>query len=379
MSEHRHPHSPILDHCPPTLPAHAYFSTDWYEREGRTIWARNWVAVGRLNDLPAGTMRRIDIGGASVLLCCGSDGRLSAFHNVCRHRGAELCSTDDGVLGKLIRCRYHAWSYAADDGRLVSVGHAGPTADFRPEDHALVPMAIRVWNGFVFLNRASEPGPLQPDLGLDSLANWPMDSLVTGHRMLRDLDCNWKVFWENYNECLHCPGVHPDLCAMVPVYGRGVMAQNEEPGWSPDNPMRPPLRDGAVTWTASGQPCGPTFPGLTPAERQAGYLFVTLYPTMFIVAHVDYVRAVRLEPTGPERTRLTAEWYFPQETLDQPGFDAATVAAFAEKVMDEDAAVAELNQRGLRSPAYRQGTLMPEEYAIHDFHKWVLRQMEAEP
>ncbi len=137
----------------------------------------------------------------------------------------------------------------------------------------------------------------------------------------------------------------------------------------------PNLRPGAETWTADGKPCGPVFPKLSAAQRLSGYTFVTIFPTIYIVAHVDYVRAVRIEPTGPETMRLTAEWYFPAETLAQPGFDAKEVAAFAAMVMQEDAEVAELNQRGLRSPAYSHGRLMPEEYAIRDFRDWVLREM----
>jgi Rieske 2Fe-2S family protein len=379
MNGHRHPLSPVMDHCPPTLPARAYHDAAWFRQEERTIWARNWVAAGRLNDLAPGRMKKLRVGGASVILCRAPDGALSAFHNLCRHRGAELCAGDEAPVGKLIRCPYHAWSYAVEDGRLVAVGHARPTADFRKEDHGLLPVRTEVWNGFVFVNLAEDPGPLQPDLGRDILQNWPMAGLITGHRMVKDMACNWKVFWENYNECLHCPGIHPELCEMVPLYATGVMAANEAPGWTPADPARPNLREGAVSWTPDGQACGPEFADLTAAERQGGYTFVTLYPTMFIVAHVDHVRAVTLEPTGPESTRLTAEWYFPQATLDQPEFDVAGVAAFAGIVMAQDAAACELNQRGLRSPAWRQGTLMPEEYAIHDFHKWVLEEMGGAP
>lgn len=378
MSVHRHPSSPILDHCPETLPARAYTDRDWYDREMATIWARNWVLAGRLADLKPGTMRRVAVGAASVILCRAPDGGLSAFHNVCRHRGAALCAGDEQPMGKLVTCRYHAWSYAAKDGRLVAVGHARPTDDFRKEDHGLKPVSVTVWEGFVLLNLAAEPGPVMPDTGPDFLRNWPMDSLLTGHRMVKDLACNWKVFWENFNECLHCPGVHPELCDLVPIYGRGIMGPSEAPGWTPGDAPRPPMREGAATWTASGQPCGPEFPGLTAQERQNGYNFLTLYPTMFVVAHVDYVRAVKVEPTGPETTRLTAEWYFSPETLAQPGFDAAGVAAFAEIVMAQDGEVAELNQVGLRSPAHDRGRLMPEEYAIHDFHRWVLEHMQTE-
>jgi Rieske 2Fe-2S family protein len=204
-----------------------------------------------------------------------------------------------------------------------------------------------------------------------------MDSMITGQRHERVLACNWKVFWENYNECLHCPGIHPELCDMVPIYRKGIMSASEAAGWTPEAARGPNLKPGAESWTMTGAPCGPTFPDLTPEQRQDGYTFVTLYPTAFIVAHVDYVRAVRLEPLGPEQTRLTAEWYFPPETLAQPGFDAAEVAAFAKIVLEQDSLAVEMNQRGIRSPAYDRGRLMPEEFDIRRFHSWVLTEMGA--
>jgi len=373
-----HPQSPLLDHCPEGLPARACFDPNWYAREARTIWAQNWVCAGRLADLPPGTQHRVQVGAASVLLCRAKDGGLAAYHNVCRHRGAELCRAAQAPLAKLITCPYHGWAYAAADGRLVSVAHATPTADFSKADHGLFPVAVLEWAGFVFLNLAADPGPLTPDVGLHFLDNWPMQALQTGHRMVRDLACNWKVFWENYSECLHCPGLHPELCALVPLYGTGIMGASEARGWTPDQPQRPNLRPGAASWTMTGAPCGAEFAGLAPDERRNGYNFVTLYPTMFIVAHVDHVRAVRLEPTGPETTRLTAEWYFLPETLAQPGFDAAKVAAFAEIVLAQDAEAVEMNQRGLHSPAFSRARLMPQEYEIHRFHRWVQAQMGDE-
>jgi glycine betaine catabolism A len=369
------PGSPLLDHCPEGLPQAAYIDAGWFAREERSIWARNWVCAGRLDDLAAGTMRRVRVGAAAVILCRGADGGLSAFHNLCRHRGAELCADEVQPMGKLIMCPYHAWSYAADDGRLIAVGHAVPTEDFRKDEHGLIPVSVTTWAGFVFLNLDPAAAPVAPDLGRGIFDNWPMDRLKTGHRLVKDYAFNWKVFWENYNECLHCPGIHPELCDLVPVYGKGVMAGNELPDWTPDQAPARNLKAGAVSWTMTGAACGPVFPGLTAAERDAGYVFATLYPTMFVVAHVDYVRAVRLEPTGPETTRLTAEWYFALETLAQPGFDAGAVAAFAEIVLRQDAAAAEMNQRGLRSPAFKAARLMPQEFDIHRFHQWVLAEI----
>lgn len=375
-----HPDSPRLTHCPETLPREAYLSSDWFAQEMRTVFARNWMMAGRLTDLPPGTMRALRVGEAPVLLVRAAEGGLSAFHNTCRHRGSELCREgEDRKLGKLITCPYHAWAFAAADGRLISTGHAHPTADFRKQDHGLMPVAHQVWNGFVFLNLSPQPRPLSADVPLSRLDNWPAAGLITGHRWETEIACNWKAFWENYSECLHCPGIHPELCEMVPLYGRGIMGANEACDWTPDQPKRPNLREGAESWTPTGAACGPVFPGLTAGERARGYTFVTFWPSAYVVAHVDYIRAVRLEPLSPTRTRLVAEWYFPPETLAQPGFDPASVAAFARLVMEQDGAASEMNQRGIASPAFRRGRLMPEEYEIHRFHQWLMAEMEGSP
>lgn len=371
----RHPLSPRLDHCPEGLPRAAYLDQGWYDREMATIFARQWVMVGRADAFAIGKMRRVAVGDAEVIVLRGGDGVLAAYHNSCPHRGAELCRAAEEDVGKLIRCPYHAFAFAADDGRLVSTAHAVPTPDFDASAHGLRPVASRVWNGFLFLNRAAQPGDIQADVGLGTLDNWPMETLVTSHTWETEIACNWKAFWENYSECLHCPGIHPELCDLVPQYGRGIMGPSEALGWTPDDLQRPNLKEGAESWTPDGSTCGPVFAGLTDAERQAGYTFVTLWPSAYVVAHVDYVRSVRIVPLGPERTRLVAEWHFPAETLAQPGFDAAGVAAFSTLVMTQDGAASEMNQRGMRSPAFRAARLMPEEYEIHRFHEWVLAEM----
>jgi glycine betaine catabolism A len=378
MTLHHHPNSPLLDHCPEGLPARAYYDPAWFAAEQKAIWARNWVYAGRKADLALASMRRLTIAGVNVILCCDPDGTITAFHNTCRHRGAELCSADQQAMGKLITCPYHAWSYSTS-GRLISTAHATPTDDFVRDDYGLFPVTVQDWNGCLFLCLADTPPDLAPDLGLNALDNWPMVSLITGHRMVKDLACNWKLFWENYNECLHCPGIHPELCDLVPIYSKGVMTANEAEDWTPNTPRGSNLKPGAASWTATGKPCGPEFPYLTPDQRANGYNFVTIYPTMFIVGHVDYVRCVSLQPTGPETTRLTAEWLFPAETLAQPGFDAAEVAAFAALVMTQDGAATEMNQRGLKSPKFARARLMPQEFDIVNFHKWLEAQMTANP
>ncbi len=370
--------SPLLGECPPTLPARFYYDAAHHGLEEQLIWRRHWIYAGRANDMAPMSVKRLSIAGQNLILIRKSADAFACFHNTCRHRGAELCAADQTRLkSKLITCPYHQWSYDLD-GKLVRTPFVGLTPDFRAQDHGLFAVPVKVWNGFVFVCLAADPPPFEraPDLGVGALDSWPMADLVTGHRMVTEIACNWKIFWENFNECLHCPGIHPELCDLVPVYARGYMAPNEDPAYRPGHAAHHgPLRAGARSWTMNGKACGPEFPDLTAAEREAGHRFVTLMPTMFVVAHVDYARAVSLRPLGPTRTELTAEWLFPRATLEAPGFDLANVVDFASVVLRQDAAACEMNQRGLASERFTQGTLMPQEFDVHHFQQWVRQNL----
>lgn len=375
-----HPDSPILNFCPPTLPAHWYVDPEHFKREQTAIHAKHWIYVCRENDLPELTLRQVEIAGQKLLLVKDDKGVVRCFHNTCRHRGSELCQHQDTKLkAKLITCPYHGWTYDLA-GQLLRTPHATTATGFDKHDNGLFTAQVKLWNGFIYVTLADEPPDfaLAPDLGEAALRNWPMQNLVTGHRLVKTIACNWKIFWDNYNECLHCPGIHASLCDMVPVYGKGVMSAGEAPEWTPDDAICSPLKAGARTWTKNGQLCGPEFQDLTDAQRQSGYFFVTLMPTMYIVAHTDYVRAVSLRPLGPEETELTAEWLFPSETLAAKNFDLANVVDFATTVLLEDGAACELNQRGLNNNCYTQGTLMPQEFDVFNFHQWV-RSKIGEP
>ncbi len=374
-----HPASRLLDRCEPSLPAATYYDPGIFEQEQKLIFARNWVYAGRSNDLPPMTLRRVPVAGQNVILLKDQEGAISCFHNTCRHRGSELCSGSERQLkSRLITCPYHQWGYSFS-GTLVSTPNVVLTPDFRKEEHGLFPVHVREWNGFMFVCLADEAPDFAkvPDLGAAIYGNWPMAELVTGHTSISVLECNWKIFWENFNECLHCPGIHPELCDLVPVYNHGIMAFDEKADWTPETSDPPQnLKQGARSWTQNGQTCGPEFPRLTKAERDAGYLFVTLLPTMFAVTHSDYVRAVSVRPLSAERTEIRAEWLFSRSTLEAPGFDLANVTGFASKVMQEDRAACEMNQRGLRSSKFRHGTLAPQEYAVFQFQEWVRHHME---
>ncbi len=307
------------------------------------------------------------------------------FHNVCRHRGAELCAEGAGTLARpLLTCPYHAWTYELS-GRLLATGHARKVEGFDRSAHGLVPLGLAEWGGLVFVNgqfggqgggqgggQAAFDAALGPDLAL--LRNWPLGSLAPVRAEATEVACNWKVFWENFNECLHCPGVHKELSELVPIYGRGIMVREDDPDWrargeSADARHSGGLRPGAESWTADGRAAGPALPGLTPDDVARGHTYAVALPSLFVVGHLDHARAVRVLPLGPERTLIEATWLLPPDRIGQ--VDVGRLTGLARRVIAEDAAACEMNQRGLSAAPFQAGTLMQEEYEVHAFQSWV--------
>ncbi len=366
-----------------TLPAAHYFDPAQYLRELRQVWHRNWIYVCRSSELAeTRSFQMLDIAGQSILVVRGEDRVLRAFHNTCRHRGSALCRTPAGRFPAAgIVCPYHAWRYNLR-GELVHATSREPGDGFDVGDYPLYSLPAMEWNGFVFAALTPDPPPFAATLDLppERLDNWELGKLVVGHRMSKTIECNWKVFWENYNECLHCPGVHPRLAQLVPIFGRALLEQRDDPRWrdhaGEDDPQYVGgLRPGAQSWTMDGKPVGVSFPKLTAEERKAGHTYLTALPSMFLAAHIDYVRVVRLLPLGPERTAMSIEFLFLPETLADPACDLRRAIEFTDLVMSEDAAICELNQRGLHALPHAAGVLMPEEYVVRQFQDWVRAQL----
>jgi glycine betaine catabolism A len=368
----------------PSLPAAWYFDPAQHQQELERIWYRHWVYVGRADAIA----RPLDylthrIGTQVVLVLRDERGVIRAFHNTCRHRGAALCREPSGRLaGGRITCGYHGWTYNLR-GEISRVPlHDRPRPDGL-DGLGLYAVAVTDWRGFIFVNLGGgDSSTFESGLreAIESLSHWPLAELQVGHAQARTLQCNWKIFWENYNECLHCPAVHPALSALVPIYKRGIMEPGDDPDWaahrdSVDPAYRGGLRPNVVSWTVNGRACGASFEKLTEEERRIGYHYLTHVPSMYIAAHVDYVRVVRLRPVSPESTEVFTQWLFPADTLGAPGFDLQNTVQFAAEVMTEDAAVCELAQQGQHALAHSCGVLMPEEYAVHDFQQWVREEL----
>jgi Rieske 2Fe-2S family protein len=373
-----------LTRTEPTLPTSWYLDPAHYQRELSEIWYRNWIYVCRSDSVEGPlAFRTFELGDQNILVVRDEAGELRAFHNTCRHRGAVLKTEPSGRLqARAITCPYHAWTYKLN-GDLARFPSKLCAPDFSKADHGLYKIALTEWNGFVFINLAEDAEAFDPMPDRDDSApldNWPLAELRIGHSVKKILNCNWKVFWENYNECLHCAHAHPELSDIVPIYSRGLLSQRDDPDWraqgdTTDPKLKGGLKIGAETWSMDGRALPYTFPDLTEAERASGQTYFTKLPSIYMVAHVDYVRVVHMRPLGPETTELVADWLFPKETLEDPAFDVTKAVEFANLVMSQDVALCELNQKGLHSLRHKAGTLMPEEYLVHKLHNWFRGQL----
>lgn len=361
------------------LPAAWYYDPAQYELELARIWRGTWIYVARSSEVAGrrGYMT-FTLGGQQILLVRDDAGVLHGFHNTCRHRGAALCLEPRGTLrSSSVVCPYHGWVYSLQ-GELVRTSSKTIPDEFSKSDYPLYAVKVREWRGFIFVSLADNPPTLEEalDFKMGRLERWPLEELIVAHSDTKIINCNWKLFWENFSECLHCPGIHPSLCQLVPLFGRGYIRERDDPHWqehaADPNPLyRGGLRAGAESWSLDGRRSAPLFPGLSEEDRKLGQVYLTSLPSVFIAAYVDYVRAVRLWPLGPEKMELRVEYLFSPQALESPDYDLRKVVDFADRVMSEDAYACEINQRGLRALPHRAGVVMPEEYMVHAFHQWV--------
>ncbi|NMM44232.1 aromatic ring-hydroxylating dioxygenase subunit alpha [Rhodospirillaceae bacterium KN72] len=368
-----------LDRVEPTLPGSTYYDPAWYEHELDRIFYREWLYLchGSTMAKPR-SFRTFKIGSQRILLVRGEDGQLRGFHNTCRHRGSILCKEAQGRLtGKAIRCPYHQWAYSME-GDLLATSSLAEAADFDKADFPLYPVHVQEWRGLVFVCLGDDAPDLRDSFerGSDRIEHWPVEDLVVGYTWRKVMKCNWKTFWDNFNECLHCPNIHPELCDLVPIYGRRISGQRDDPHWQDTAESGDPrfvggLKEGAQSWTSDGVALREPFPNLTPEEIARGQSYFISAPSVFIACHVDYMRSVRLLPLGPEETEIEVEWLFLPETMERPDFDLSKVTDFAILVMQQDAEASELNQEGMRSRRFTEGVLMPEEHWLKRFQDWV--------
>jgi Rieske 2Fe-2S family protein len=356
------------------LPKRAYHDATYFDWERANILRRDWIMVAREEEVAEpGTYTLVELDDDPLIVVRGRDGVLRAFHNVCRHRGTAVA---EEPCGKVVRfqCPYHAWIYDLD-GSLIRAKHTDDLDDFAFEDYGLAAVRLDTWQGFVFLNLDPAAAPLRDQLG-DLEAHWSRFDFTTLRRAKRieyDVHANWKFIAENYSECYHCPGVHPQLNKLTPYDLGGDFDPNGawQGGWME-------LADGAETMSlaaadgeaSAGHSGRPPMRGITPADERCVFYYV-VWPTTFLSIHPDYLLVHRLVPVGPDRTTIVCDWLFEAETMAAPDFDPSDEVAFWDLTNSQDWHVCELQQRGTRSSSWVAGRYSDAEASVHAFDQMV--------
>ena len=350
-----------------SLEARYYVSAEIFALETERIFRRDWLCVGRDDDTPEpGDYRTCEIEGEPLLLLRGDDGDVRGFANVCRHRGAVLCEKPRGRIPRALICPYHAWSYDRS-GRLL----AAPTMRSDQLDTSalgLARVAAQSWQGFLFVNLSAHPrGLVETYAPMETrLAPWSLERLVEAHRLEYDVAANWKLLFQNYSECYHCPSVHPALSRMS---ASDSAANDILSGLFLGGPMQ--LEDGVDSMTTSRAACGSLFPGLSAIERRRVYYY-TCFPTMFVSPHPDFVLVHRLHRIAVDRTHVVCQFLFSPEDVGEPSFDPRPAVEFWDLTNRQDWAVCESVQKGMASSRYEPGPYSDWESVLVEFDRHYL-------
>ena len=351
-----------------SLPARYYVDPEYYRSELEWFFFGMWIHAGRADEVPnPGDFVVRDVAGESLILVRCEEGSLSAYYNVCRHRGTRLTDEKSGRFASTIQCPYHAWTFDLK-GRLLAAPQMHHTAGFCPDDYPLHQAAVDLWDGNIFLNLAESHAPLMQQLrGIDErFRGWRMDELRLKRRIVYDVAANWKLIIHNYSECLHCAGVHPALQKL----SHFLSGENEptEPGVLGGR-MR--LRDGIGTLSLDGRLRRSCLPGLNADECRYVYFYASL-PNLLLSMHPDYVMTHTLWPRGVDRTEIVCELLFHPDAMAAPDFDADDAVAFWDLTNRQDWHVCEQMQLGLKSRAYRPGPYSHREELLYGFDQLIV-------
>ncbi len=321
------------------------------ELDAQAVFAKSWQLVGhnaQLSDV--GDHLVTDIAGLPIVVIRDIEGVLRAFHNVCRHRAGPLALCA-GKGAKVLRCKYHGWTYGLD-GVLKSAPEMAQTADFVLASIRLPELRVELWQGLIFVGAELAPAFSDFTAGWDSqLRSLSPKNYVFHRRVSYDVACNWKVYCDNYLEGYHVPHIHPGLNSVLD-YRQYV---TETGDWF--SYQYSPLQSDAELY----------------GNGDALYYFI--YPNTMLNLLPGRLQSNRILPIDENQCRVEYDYFYTDEPLTE-AIHLRRVAdqAFSDEVQQEDISICEHVQRGLASGSYEAGRLNPlRENAVHHFHELLRR------
>lgn len=354
-----------------TLPQKYYTSDDIFTQEKERVFNKSWNCTGHQSRIPnVGDYFLLTLFSESIIILRDNENDIRAFYNVCRHRGTRICESAEGKFNNSIQCPYHAWTYGLD-GKLIGAPFMNDVAGFRWEDYPLRAAPVELWEGFIFIYLGlEEPEPFAETYAplIGRLSQWKMGELNSHQRISYDVKSNWKYVFQNFNECYHCPTIHPLLNDFLNyTSGENDLVEGPFLGGFMDI-----INEGSVTTT--GRMCALPLGDLDENDRQRGYYY-SILPNLLLNIHPDYIMFHLVFPEEPGQSKVVSEWLFHPDAEDMPNFRPQEAVDFWHETNLQDWHICELGQQGVESKAYTPGWYTPRESLLAAFDEYYLKLM----
>lgn len=352
-----------------------YYSTEFLKLEKNHLFKERWLLAGHISDIPhPQNYITFDAVGERALIIRNQDGKVRAFHNVCRHRGAKLLDSERGTCGRTLSCPFHGWTYCLD-GELLSVPAVQTFEDLDLGQNGLVPLDLEIWMGFLFVRFGGTGQSVADSLEpiKDLVAPYQLEKIepIAGSRYRETRPYNWKVIHDIDNEGYHVPTGHP---ALQQLYGKtyedsemgGVLIARAQIN---DNP-------GRIWSVRQYQKLLPQFDHL-PEQNQRAWLYFNIFPSMVIGLYPESIEFYMTLPNTVDSSwYLGASYALPDDRreVNVARYLSARINKLTEK---EDASFMRWMQLGMNSSAFPTPKLSSKEQNVRRFHKRIQSELPA--
>jgi phenylpropionate dioxygenase-like ring-hydroxylating dioxygenase large terminal subunit len=368
-----------------------YINQQVFDFEWQHIWQKNWLFAGNTAQIPKpGDYFLYQLQKDVIIIIRGNNGEVHAHYNTCAHRGSAICLHEKGNAAKLI-CPYHQWVYDKD-GTLLNARMMPD--DFCKDKHNLRSVHVQVVEGLIFICLAE----LAPDFSAikKSLAPYllpfKIDEAKAACIKNYTLRANWKLVAENFRECYHCGGAHPEYCSAV--IGANLREEIDELTaakqkiWTANGlatqlievtagtttyAVRYPLRPGVESYSVDGKKI--SLPMGNHKNYDAGVVGLVNYPNFWMDAVSDYVWTMRVTAVTPSATDVEFCWLVDVNAIEGKDYDLKRLTEFWEITGEQDGQLCENNFRGIETNGYRPGPYAPVEDQVINFVEWCVEEM----
>ncbi len=352
------------------LPPAAYADDAFFNDERDAVFSRAWVCIGLADEARRpGRLLVRTVGDRSVIVTRSEDGELRGFLNSCRHRGTELAEADCEI-GNTIRCPYHRWGYGTN-GRLIAAPRFEeiPRESFDKAEYGLVPVRVETWGPLLFACLSTDTAPLLDWLGdiPERMAGYGLDQWFERESQQVEVNANWKLISENFQEYYHLTWVHPELAKVSRVDDH---YRYQGPGMYCGQTTTPVSGNDRDDWLRM-----PPAASLDDSDACSGR-FVAIFPNVLLSVLPNHAFVLRLDPQSPGATLETCSWLLPPSSSSVGDADFAPTREFWLDVNGEDIDIVERGQRGLGRGSVPPGPLAPRfEEPLHRFHNMLADTM----